>query len=251
MKRCLMLLCLALLTSSVVSAKGIKTAEDLIGAMRQKYAGRWYKTTTFRQVTTDFDKDGSKKVAIWYEAISMPGRLRIDFDPVKSGNGILFADDKIYTFKEGKLDSSRPLIHPLVLLAFDVYFLPVDQTLVKLKQLKFDLTKLREDTWQGRAVYVVGASAGDTHSPQFWIDKQRLYFVRMLRPAGKDGTQTSEIQFNQYQRLGGGWISPEVNFSLDGKTTTTESYSEIKADVPLDESLFDPDKWTTAKHWRP
>ncbi len=205
----LLILCgLFLLTPAARAAK-IKTGDDLIAAMQKKYAKSWYKNTTFKQVTTDFEKDGTKKVAVWYEAISIPGRLRIDFDPIKAGNGILFADDKIYTFKEGKLESSRPLIHPLVLLAFDVYFLPVDQTVAKLKQLKFDLSVLREDTWQGRPVYVVGAKAGDLHSPQFWIDKERLYFVRMFRPVGKDGTLTSETQFNKYERLGGGWISPE------------------------------------------
>jgi hypothetical protein len=180
----------------------------------------------------------------------MPGKLRIDFDPVKDGNGILFANDNIYSVKSGKVESSRPLIHPLVLLAFDVYFLPVDQTVARLKQLKFDLSTLREDTWQRRPVYVVGAKAGDMHSPQFWIDKKRLYFVRMIRPVGKDGTLTSETQFNKYERLDGGWISPEVIFLVDGKTTTTEAYSEMRANVDLDENLFVPEKWATAKHWR-
>src|SRR4030095_815538 len=121
-------------------------------------------------------------------------------DPIKDGSGILFANDNIYTFKEGRLENSRPLIHPLMLLAFDVYLLPVDQTIAKLKQLKFDLSLLREDTWQGRPVYVAGANNGDLHSAQFWIDKERLYFVRMLRPAGKDGALTSETQFNKYER---------------------------------------------------
>ena len=250
-RRWLLLLCGLLALSTVTQAAGIKTAEDLIAAMRKKYAETWYKNTTFKQVTSDIDKDGSKKEAIWYEAISMPGRLRIDFDPVKNGNGILFANDQIYTFKDGKLANSRALIHPLVLLAFDVYFLPVDQTAAKLKQLKFDLSILREDTWQGRPVYVVGAKAGDLHSPQFWIDQQRLYFVRMLRPTGKDGALTSETQFNKYERLGGGWIAPEVIFMIDGKTTTTEAYSEMRANVNLDDGLFDPVKWTTSKQWRP
>jgi hypothetical protein len=249
-RRGLLILCSLLALASLAHAAKIQTAEDLIGAMRKKYANTWYKNTTFKQVTTDIDQDGSKKEAIWYEAISMPGRLRIDFDPVKDGNGILFANDKIYSFKNGKLDSSRPLIHPLVLLAFDVYFLPVDHTIAKLKQLKFDLSTIREDTWQGRPVYVVGAKAGDLHSPQFWIDRQRLYFVRMFRPTGKDGVQTSETQFNKYERLGGGWIAPEVIFKIDGRTTTTEAYSEMRANVDLDESLFDPEKWTTAKQWR-
>ena len=245
----LLLLLLALTT--VVEAAKVKTAEDLIGAMRQKYAKKWYKNTTFKQVTTDIDKDGAKKEAIWYEALSMPGRLRIDFDPARDSNGILFINDKIYTYKAGKLEGSRPLIHPLLLLAFDVYFLPVAETMAKLKQLKFDLSTLREDTWQGRPVYVVGAKAGDMHSPQFWIDKERLYFVRMFRPTGKDGVLTSETQFNKYEKLAGGWIAPEVIFMIDGRTTTTEAYSEIRANVDLDESLFDPDKWATAKQWRP
>jgi outer membrane lipoprotein-sorting protein len=250
MRRLFIILCLLLTAASLVQAKKITTGEEVVAAMRQKYAKRWYKTTTFRQVTTDYEKDGTKKVAVWYEALEMPGKLRIDFEPKKDGNGILFSDDKIYTMKDGKVENSRPLIHPLLLLAFDVYSLPVDQTVAKLKQLKFDLSIVREDAWQGRPVYVVGAKAGDLHSAQFWIDKQHLYFVRMFRPAGKDGTSTSEIQFNKYQRLGGGWISPEVIFMLDGKTTTTESYSEIKADVKLDAEIFDPEKWTTAKHWR-
>lgn len=239
-----------LLLAPAVQASRIRSGEDLIAAMRKKYEKSWYKNTTFKQVTTDYEKDGTRKVAVWYEALSMPGRLRIDFDPVKDGNGILFAKDTIYTLKDGKVENSRPLIHPLLLLAFDVYFLPVDQTVAKLKQLKFDLSLLREDTWQGRPVYVVGAKSGDLHSPQFWIDKQRLYFVRMFRPAGKDGTLTSETQFNKYERLGGGWISPEVIFTIDGKTTTTEAYSEMRANVDLDDKLFDPDTWTTAKHWK-
>jgi hypothetical protein len=96
----------------------------------------------------------------------------------------------------------------------------------KLQALKFDLSQFREDTWAARAVYVVGAKAGYLHSPQFWIDQENLYFVRMLRPAGKDGTQTQETQFNKYQKLGGGWMAPEVIFMVDGKVVTTEKYSE-------------------------
>ena len=119
----------------------------------------------------------------------------------------------------------------------------------KLQALKFDLSQFREDTWQGRPVYVVGAKAGDLHSPQFWIDQKNLYFVRMLRPTGKDGTQTQETEFNKYQKLGGGWMAPEVIFMVDGKVVTTEKYSEIRGDVTLDPKLFDPQSWTTV-HWK-
>jgi hypothetical protein len=149
------------------------------------------------------------------------------------------------------VEKSQPLIHPLLLLGFDAYFLPVEETMTKLKGMGFDLSTLREETWQGRPVYVVGAKAGDLHSAQFWIDKENLYFVRMLRPAGKDKKQTSEIQFNKYEKTKeGGWVAPEVVFLLDGRRTVFEEYTEIRTNVPLDDRFFDPQSWSTVKHWR-
>jgi hypothetical protein len=161
----------------------------------------------------------------------------------------LFTDGKIYVFKDGKVENTRPFEHPLLILGFDVYRAPATDVIAKLQALKFDLSQFREDTWQGRPVYVVGAKAGDLHSTQFWIDQENLYFVRMIRPGGKDGTQTQETQFNKYEKLGGGWMAPEVIFMIDGKTVTTEKYSDMRADVKLEPKLFDPDSWTKV-HWK-
>lgn len=248
MRYVLLILCLTLLSVPAAQASKIKTTEDLIQAMQKKYGKSWYKTATFVQKTTEYEKDGTSKVSTWYEALSVPGSLRIDFEPVKDGNGILFTNATVYSFKAGKLENSRPFVHPLMILGFDIYRIPMTEAMNILKGLKFDLSILREDTWQGRAAYVVGAQRGDMHSPQFWIDKKQLYFVRMLRPAGKDGSQTQETQFNKYQRLGGGWMAPEVIFMVDGKTLTTEEYSQMRANVALDSKLFDPAFWTTV-HW--
>src|SRR5207253_6326731 len=213
---------LVLLSVPTARAERIHTSEDLVQAMQKKYAKSWYKTATFVQKTTNIDKDG---------------------------NGILFTNNQIYVFKNGKVDSNRPFVHPLMVLGFDIYRLPLNKAIEKLKGLKFDLSIFREDTWQGRPVYVVGAKAGDLHSFQFWIDQKNLYFVRMLHPSGRDGAQTTEAQFNRYQKLGGGWMSPEVIFSVDGKVVTTEEYSELRANVPLDPKLFDPQYFATV-HWK-
>src|SRR5205809_5050512 len=238
-----------LLASNQTLAAKITTTEELVQAMQKKYAKSWYKTATFVQKTTNYQADGTKKVETWHEALSLPGNLRIDFTPVKDGNGILFTNYQIYIFKNGKQDSNRPFVHPLMVLGFDIYRLPMADVLEKLKGLKFDLSIFREDTWQGKPVYVVGAKQGDLHLPQFWIDKKNLYFVRMIRPQGKDGAQTHETQFNKYVKLGGGWISPEVILMVDGKTVTTEEYSDMRAEVVLDSKLFDPQYWTTV-HWK-
>lgn len=235
--------------ASVASAAPITNTEQLIQAMQSKYAKSWYKTATFVQKTTNFQPDGTKKIETWYEAMTLPGSLRIDFTPTKDGNGILFTNSQIYVFKNGKIDGNRPYVHPLMVLGFDVYGLPPSEVIEKLKGLKFDLSVFREDTWQGRPVYVVGAKQGDLHSPQFWIDQQNLYFVRMIRPAGKDGAQTQETQFNKYVKLGGGWMSPEVIFMVDGKVATTEEYSDLRANVKLPDKLFDPESFATV-HWK-
>lgn len=226
----------------------IKTSDELIHAVRDRYASGWYSTLTFVQRTTQLQQGGTSRVSTWYEAMSLPGALRIDIDSMGI-NGIIFARDTQYVFREGNLVQARRYTHPLLLLGFDVYFLPVQETLARLKELNFDLTILREDTWQGRPAYVVGAKRDDLHSPQFWIDKERLYFVRLLRPAGQDSSQTQEIQFNRYERLAGGWVSPEVIVKLNGKVVMTEEYTEIEAGVRLDPQLFDPQHWRTAR-WR-
>ena len=227
----------------------ISNTNELIAAMQKKYGKTWYTTATFVQETTNFESDGTKKVETWYEAMSVPGSLRIDFTPVSGGNGILFTGGKIFVFKDGKVDTTRPFEHPLLILGFDIYRSPATEVIAKLQALKFDLSQFREDTWQGRPVYVVGAKAGDLLSPQFWIDQENLYFVRMLRPAGKDGTHTQETQFNKYQKLGGGWMAPEVIFLVDNKIVTTEKYSDMRSDTKLDPKLFDPQFWTTV-HWK-
>src|SRR5262249_55057828 len=98
-------------------------------------------------------------------------------------------------------------------------------------------------------VYVVGAKQDDLHSAQFWIDQENLYFVRMLRPAGRDAAQTQETQFNKYQKLGGGWMSPEVIFMVDNKIVTTEENSELHANVSLPDKLFDPESFASV-HWK-
>lgn len=240
-----------LATLAPTATAKVKTTEDLIAAMQKKHAKSWYRTLTFVQKSTTIKPDGTSESVIWYEALNAPGKLRIDIDPLKDGNGFMYANGMQYAVKSGKLVNTQARINPLLLLGFDIYFQPAAATIGPLKEMGYDVTKLHEDTWQGRSVYVVGADAGDAHSNQFWIDKQNLYFVRLIEAVGKNKDKTQEIQFNKYQKAqGGGWISPEVIVLLDGKRVFMEEYSEIKTRVKLDDRLFDPQQWTTAPHWR-
>jgi hypothetical protein len=216
-----------------------KSGEDLIRQMRDRYAGKWYRTLTFVQKTTL--PDG--KVETWYEALELPGKLRIDIAPLAGKKTILFRSDSVYEFEGGKLKDSKPLVHPLMVLGFDVYGAPVEETVRKLKGLNYDLSKLHRTTWQGRSTYVVGAQAGDTLSPQFWIDAERLYFVRSLEPSKKNPSLINDTQFEKYIPLAGGWLEMEVLFLSNGEQRVKEEYSNPKANVELEPTIFDPSAW--------
>src|ERR1051325_1169612 len=114
-------LILALALAPIVQGAKITNSEQLVQAMQKKYSKSWYKNATFVQQTTNIDKDGNKKVETWYEAMVLPGSLRIDFTPTRDGNGILFTNGQIYSFKNGKADPPRAFVHPLMVLGFDIY----------------------------------------------------------------------------------------------------------------------------------
>ena len=217
-----------------------RDGETLIRQMRERYEGRWYETLTFVQKTTL----PSGRVETWYEALSAPGKLRIDIAPLDSQRTLLFRNDSLYEFRGGQRVAAQDLVHPLMVLGFDVYFQPESVTIAKLRALGYDLSRLHETTWQGRATYVVGAQAGDSTTRQFWIDKERLYFVRSLEPAPNDSTKTAETRFEKYHEKGGGWLEHEVQFLLDGQLRMREEYGDARVGVALDSLLFRTDEWT-------
>lgn len=214
------------------------TGAEVIRLMQARGAKGWYQAVTFVQRTTQ--ADGS--VATWYEALRIPGRLRIDIAPIASGNVMLFRNDSIYRYVNGELKLSRPLVHPLLLLGFDVYGQPAEATSSALEKLGYDLTKVHAATWQGRKVWVVGALAGDSTSKQFWVDQERLVFVRDLGPHPQKEGVLTEVQFNKYVALGKGWIETEVLFLENGKVRLTEEYTQLAADPApaLVDALYEP-----------
>lgn len=226
---------------------GIDDAESLVRAMHERYAGRWYRTLTFSQQTTIM-RGGQQVVETWLEYGALPGRLRIEMGPPEEQRGAIYANDSLYVIRNGAVAARRADRNELMTLGFDVYAQPPEVTLRQMREEGFRLDVFHLDTWQDRPVYVVGAAQGDLRSKQFWIDAERLVFVRMLDPDPRDTSQVQDVRFNNYQPLAGGWIAPEVEVIVNGQRVFHEVYSDIRANVPLDPSLFDPARWTQAVH---
>jgi len=132
-----------------------------------------------------------------------------------------------------------------LVLGFDVYHQSPDKTANQLSGNGYDLEKVYKDEWQGREVFVVGVSEPDTTKSQFWIDAERLVFVRNFT-IGRGGT-IQEVQFNNYEKLGEGWIAPEVIFKANGQMGLLEKYSEIKTPESVNMEIFDPEKFVEAE----
>ncbi|HEV2395977.1 MAG TPA: hypothetical protein VGS27_03400 [Candidatus Sulfotelmatobacter sp.] len=238
----------SLLCLSVVQAQTIRNGEELLRAMHERYASKWYQTVTFVQKSTTYKPDGTSSAETWYEAASVPGKLRIDIGPPSDGKGYLFVDGNLTVIKDNKVVASKKDLNILLVLGFDVYRQDPETTINVVKGEGYDLSKIHEDVWEDKPAYVVGAEKGDLKSKQFWVAKDTLLFLRVIESARADASKLNDVRFIHYQPLADAWIAAGVEVYSEGKKVFSEDYSDIQANVKLAPGTFDPAKFA-ATHW--
>ncbi|HEX2778435.1 MAG TPA: histidine phosphatase family protein [Gemmatimonadaceae bacterium] len=219
---------------------------EVLTRMHDAYAGKWYRTVTFTQTTTQHAPDGRERVSTWHEALLAPSTLRIDIGDPADGNVVIYTADSSYRVRGGKLVRAEADANPFMPFVSSLYHVPVSRTLNDIARWKFDLTKVRADVRDGRPIWVVGATeASDTTSPQFWVDAERLVTTRLI--LGPDGNQPAlDISLGGYQPAGEGWIATDVDMRSGGKSVQREQYADVRANVELPVSMFDPHQWAVA-----
>ncbi len=228
----------ALLNAQAAAASGT----DILQRMHDRYAGKWYSSLSFTQTTEIRSANDSVTTQTWYETAKLPGFLRINRFANDDKNSVIFRGDSTYSRRNGSPFQGAKRRNELMTLGFDVYADDVKHSAQILTETGYDLSKLSSATWQGRPVWVVGATMGDSLSRQFWVDKDRLVYVRSLEPGARDPKAITEIVFSDYAPLAGGWIAREVTVTAGGKVLQRERYFEIKANVPVRDAYFDPVK---------
>jgi outer membrane lipoprotein-sorting protein len=236
------------LAHAPVHAQDIRTGDALLRAMHDRYQSSWYKTLTFTQESTTYKPDGTHTSETWYEAALLPGKLRIDVGPPANGNGYVLSDGTVSIVKNNKVEGSRPLVNILLVLGFDVYTQAPETTIKVVQGEGYDLTKLREGTWEGHPAYVVGADKGDLTSRQFWVTKDTLLFVRVIEPTQSDPKKLNDIRFTHYRHAGHGWIAARVEIYSEDKLVFSEDYTHIKPNAKLEPAVYDPQQFSTT-HW--
>lgn len=232
------------------------TGREVLQAMHDAYAGKWYATLTFIQKTTRKTADGKDTVATWYESVRYtPERgsvLRIDIGSPTLGNGVLYTADSLWVFRGGQLAGTRPGGNSLIPLIESVYMQPVERTLTELAATGVDFSRpVVKGRWEKADVWIVGVtSASDSVSPQIWVDAKTKVVVRSIF-APVPNRPMMDARFEKYVPLAGGWLATRCVFYVDGKFSQGEDYSDWKAPVSFDPGLFDVATFSTAPHWAP
>ncbi len=222
-----------------------QTGEQTVQRMYNRYAGKWYKTLTFVQQTDVYRNDSLQRSTTWYEAARFPHDLRIDVEDPKNGNATIYRKDSTYRFLNGKLARATAGTNPFIFFIGGLYSTPFETAVKFLQTEGFDLSKGYTTSWQGRPALVIGATQGDTTSKQVWVDAEHLYVVRYVE---QTKTNLMDVHMNKQVPIGGGWSETWVEFYFDGKRRQTEKYTDLKANRPLDEQLYDPARFGQW-HW--
>ena len=216
------------------------TGDAVIRAMHDKYSATWYKTLSFTQKTTRRTPADTMVIETWHERALIPRYLRIDIQRATGDLSIVYGGDSLFAWRGDSVLTRTATRNILMVIGFDVYRQPVDTTLAVLQREHYAMTPVREDTWEGRPVYVIGAAAGDLKSRQLWIDKDRLLFMRAIEPDARDSSKTVDMRFDNYVKVPAGWLSETVEIYRDGKLVQREEYSDVRTNIPVDPKIFVP-----------
>lgn len=82
---------------------------------------KFYKTLCFSQQISRFKEDTVYSTEVIHEAYKSPGNLILKFRSWDSGDGLVFANDSLYTINDGIVDKIEYHFHDILVLGIDLY----------------------------------------------------------------------------------------------------------------------------------
>jgi len=210
-----------------VSLHAQTPGESLIRQMHQKNYQGPCKTYSFSQRNTHYRNDSVVGKSVWHEAVEFPDKFRIHFGNISDGNYVQYRNDSVYRYKSGKLVRSNFDTNELLLLLGGMYYRPVEDVILRLRNGGYNLTHLTEVKWHGQDTWVAGARPGDTLGNQVWVDRKTLRVVRIIEklPNG----DRMDMRFEKFAPLCKGFIEMKVVFYRNGRKEQVEEYYNVKS----------------------
>jgi hypothetical protein len=244
-KSILIFLLSAFISGLFMASKPLSKPIKIIQKMHKHWAGKWSKNMQFEQNVYLYRNDSLVREEVWQELLSSPKNLHIRFNGFETGNGVIFRNDSVYYFSGGKVARQEKRVHHLLLLAFDVYFLPPSQTEKQLQELGFNLDVSYEKEINGKKIIVVGTKEpSDTQTSQFWVEKENMYLTRVIHNAGG---VVSDIELKSYQMIDNYPVATEISFKNNGKLRMVEKYFNISFPKNVNSDIFDIQKVASTK----
>ena len=214
---------------------------ELIEQMYNANKSNWYETLCFSQEVLRYMNDSVTATEVWHEAYQSPGNLILKFNDRDSGNGLLFTNDSIYSYREGALESVRYRIHDLVVLGLDINNIPPETTAERAVKCGYNLDIIIEGQCMGRDAWIVG----DTTNTCFWVDRESLLFLKMRRRSGEN---SREVEFARYESINGYPVATEIRFyDHNGVLNMVEKYFNITPGCRVPSATYNPAGFMKAK----
>jgi hypothetical protein len=225
----------------------INSTRSLVQAMQARYGRRWFSTLTFVQNNTRLKAAGGQERSRWAEYVSVPGKLRVEFLPWTMRSGVLYESGRVHTFDNGRRIDSRSQDNPILLLTADIYALPVETAVARLQESGIAIRRFSEARWRGRRAYVIGAESGNLTATQAWIDADRMVVVRWIeRESVRGRAIITDTHFENYRTVSGYPLAHEIVVHRDGRPFWRAEYTNVRVNVALSPSLFNPVRWRDA-----
>lgn len=230
---------------SVVSS--VCYSQNVIEKMFAVNAKDFRKSLSFIQQTSFFRNDSLIRKATWFEVISYPDKLRIDINDPAKGNALYFVNDSLYNFQAGQLRSRTYQPHDLLFVLGGMYSFTLEDAMIRLQKIGYNINKSYETVFRGRPVIVLGTDKDEMESDQLWVDKERLVALRIIE--NKPGFK-SEYVCGDYIKLNNHWCETMVEIYVNGKLRQTEQYTQLNENININMDYFKPAEIGKVIFWK-
>lgn len=208
---------------------------EVIGWMRYAHPSRELRTLAFTMTRTRV-ADSSTSESLAYARL--PGAMRTD---AVSGDATSLVRDRYRAsvFRRGRRVSTLRGVDLRTLLAFDVFAEGIDTTIMWLDSARVRFGLARQDDWEGRRVWVVGANAGDDTSTQFWVDARRWRVVRVIQPEPENPRLVSDTRYLDFDDLLDTPVPTRVEVWRNGRLVEQHALKNFVANPELPSRAFD------------
>lgn len=210
--------------------------------MRYAHPSRQLRSLAFTVETTDYRSDSTQSARSRVYA-ALPGKLRMELLPPSTRSGSVRDRQRLAVFERGRRVATVNRVDLSMLLAYDVFAQSVDTTIMWLDSARVRLALVRRDELNGRDVWVVGASEGDTTSSQFWVDAERWRVLRVIQREPRAPGEVSDVRFVEYTELLDVPVPLRIQVYRSGRLAQQDEVSDLSVNPDVPGRAFDLSRW--------